>query len=307
MFCWQVNGNPVRLYWRVRVLNVCSGHVLSFPLTWRREALRTLHDRASMVIIKCVVRGDALFLIFGVQRSRFRIAAVVDPNLPLHFLFSWSAFCLFTFGFFVCLDFIFKRESPAVMFAQVQMVLRFDSNGLLWFFFHSFFLDEYRVQHNSAVWQTSRPRLRFTHMFLPGFSKVINFRLCRIGKETFSAKTSFGHRTPVLFFWRLFLYRIFRYREGRGFVLNLCSGFSTSFCVLLQSSYMEVFTGFCSNFLWKVVGGLGSSPPSVEREPYEEAKTRGTVRLRTSAITFLMPDQERVSNDEPEEDGCAKT
>lgn len=38
-----------------------------------------------------------------------------------------------------------------------------------------------------------------------------------------------------------------------------------------------------------------------------ESQTRATVSLWTSAITFLLLDQERVSNDEPEAVGCEKT
>lgn len=63
MFCWHiVNRSPVRLYWRVRVLNVCSGHVLSLALTWSRGSVtHVTRDRASLVIIKCVVRVVMLF------------------------------------------------------------------------------------------------------------------------------------------------------------------------------------------------------------------------------------------------------
>lgn len=74
------------------------------------------------------------------------------------------------------------------------MVLRFDSNGLLWFF-QIFPGRKNGVQQNiSVVWQSSR--LKTSLVRVPRFSKIINFRLCRIGKETFSAKTSVWSTGP---------------------------------------------------------------------------------------------------------------
>lgn len=104
--------------------------MLSFTFRWSCEALHALLARASMVIVKCVLRGDALFLIYIFFESKGHVFEL--PRLV--------QICRVGFSparHFVCLrldlffDFIVKRESPAVMCAQVQMVLRFDSNGLL--------------------------------------------------------------------------------------------------------------------------------------------------------------------------------
>lgn len=147
MFCWQVNRNPVRLYWRVRVLNVCSGHVLSFALTWSGEALHTLYDRASMASSSsacCVVMLFFSFLLLESKGHVFELPRVVqicrsDFSLVRHIV------CLRLY--FVNLT--IKRVSPAAMCADVQMALRFDSNGLFWFYL--FFLTKIGFGYNSAV------------------------------------------------------------------------------------------------------------------------------------------------------------
>lgn len=105
------------------------------------------------------------------------------------------------------------------------------------------------VQQISVVWQTSRPRLRLTHTFCPVFkSNQFSFVPNRKG-NIFRQDVLWS---PVLFFWWLFLYRIFRNR-GEGICFEFMLWIFDEF---LQSSYMGVFTGFCSNFLWMVVVGL---------------------------------------------------
>lgn len=180
------------------------------------------------------------------------------------------------------------------------MVLRFDSNGLLWFFTlsswtkigFSIFRRFDKLQRD----QDSASRARF-----PQFSKVINFRLCRIGKETFSAKTSFGALLPMVV-----LVSNFPQPRGGDLFWIYALDFRRVLAVFIHEG------GLC-RILFKLLMnggrvGLGSSSPSVKNgSRIQRSQARGRVRLWTSAITFLMPDQERVSNDEPEEDGCAKT
>lgn len=144
------------------------------------------------------------------------------------------------------------------------------------------------------------------HAHVPRISKVINFRLCRIGRETFSAKTSFGHRA-LLLRMAVLVSNIPQPRGGDLF-LNLCSGFSTSFCVLLQSSYIGGLYRILFELLMNGGRWFEFLVPFGRTGAVRRSQTRAaTVRLCTSAITFLLLDQERVSNDEPEEVGCEKT
>lgn len=129
MFCWQVNRNPVRLYWRVRVLNVCSGHVLSLALTWPREALLTLHDRASMVIIKCVVMLFflVLFYFFSFLESKGHVFELPRLVQICRYIFLLIG-TLFTFGF--CLFVLISSSNEDHQLSYVRL----SANGLkIWF------------------------------------------------------------------------------------------------------------------------------------------------------------------------------
>lgn len=101
------------------------------------------------------------------------------------------------------------------------------------------------------------------------------------------------------------LYRVFlATNRGEGICFEFMLWIFDEF---LRASYMRVFTGFCSNFLWMVAGWFGFLVPFGRTGAVQRSqRTRGTVGWWTSAITFLMPDQERVSNDEPEEDGLCE-
>lgn len=202
-FGGQVNGNPPfgcigePGFWMC-ARDTCS-RVLSRGRPKRYLRYTTELPSSSAWCVWWCSFSQFFFFLFRVQRSRFRMAAVWSKFAATFSLF-WSAFWLFTFVFclFVCFDFIFKRESPAVMtFAQVQMVLRFDSNGLLGFWLFPDVLKQGSARFGGFD-KLRDHRLRFrgrTHV--PRFSKVINFRLCRIGKETFSAKTSRRPHQPV--------------------------------------------------------------------------------------------------------------
>lgn len=116
------------------------------------------------------------------------------------------------------------------------------------------------VRHISAVLinsETIDSASADARLNVPRFSKVINFRLCRIGKETFSAKTvPVGHRCRCSS-----CIEFSAQTEGEGICFEFMLWIFDEF---LQSCFVHVrgvFTGFCSNFLWMAVGWFGFLVP----------------------------------------------
>lgn len=96
------------------------------------------------------------------------------------------------------------------------MVLRFDSNGLLWFF-QIFPGRKNGVQQNiSVVWQSSRLRFRSSRTCSPVFeSNQFSFVPNRKG-NIFRQDVRLVNRSRVVFLWRVFLVSNFPRNQPRG-------------------------------------------------------------------------------------------
>lgn len=170
MFCWQVNRNPVPGCIGVSGFWMCAQDTC-FRLLSHGRAKRYMRYSLGLPWSSssacCVVMLFFSYIYFFESKGHvFELPRLVQIcrvgfSPARHFV------CLRLDLFF---DFIVKRESPAVMCAQVQMVLRFDSNGLLWFSTRFSPRPKLGFGHISVAWQTSRSRLRFTHTCL-GFQK----------------------------------------------------------------------------------------------------------------------------------------
>lgn len=128
--------------------------------------------------------------------------------------------------------------------------------------------------HRLRVHADARPRV-------PRFSKVINFRLWPNRK-----RKHFPPRRSLLVTGWSSCIRIFRPKpRGRGFVLNLCSGFWTSFCV---SCFVHM-RGVFGRILFKLLmnGGRVVWVPGPLWSNGSRAQEEGAY-WTSSAITFLM-------------------
>lgn len=142
------------------------------------------------------------------------------------------------------------------------------------FDFSKFFLDEKMGFNRIFRWFDRVQDLDSARACSPVFeSNQFSFVPNRKG-NIFRQDVHSVNRSRVVFLWGVFPCIEFSSQptEGKGFVLNLCSGFSTSFCVL-RSTWESLPDFVQTSYEWWQVD-LGSSSPSAEREPYKEARER---------------------------------